>query len=213
MDGAVENEYKFVSYEGDYDAINSELREHLRRSGMAFREKSKHSIDNYYDSNDLALYHSDCCLRKKTTKKGKSKLTIKKPIDNGHGMMSRQEIEESSDGSLDSIKGFAERYLPGIVIKDEPVISVETDRTVFEYLDGSGVKLSLDHCFYKHGEMSKEFYEIEIESMSDITVRDFDSIGIIDTIVNDLRFRQTTVSKYSRGMDWILGKRSFPTHP
>jgi inorganic triphosphatase YgiF len=174
----------------------------LQESGMPYKKKSKSSLDTYYDTKNHALYAKDCSLRRKISSKGKVKLTLKRPISNDLGMMSREEIEIMSDGSLESLKEFAAPYFPGLKIADMPALTVLNTRTAFEYKDGSGIKLSIDDCRYVDGHNTLDFYEIELESMDGDIHRGFDTIGILDFISSDLGFKLTVQSKYSRGIAW-----------
>ena len=201
---AVENEYKFTKDSvSDTDRIIEELRGYLKDHDIPFKEKSKHSVDEYFDTPEMFLYERDCILRRKTSSDGKVKLTAKKPKSNGCGMMSRIETEALSDGSLEELLSFFEDNYAGYILEKEPVLLIEAERTAFDYKDGSGVKLSFDSCTYKADGRSHRFYEIEVESMDDDLERDFDAIGILDFIEKDLNFERTIKSKYARGVEWL----------
>ena len=205
MGTAVENEFKFTSYEHlDADIIIDKLMTFLSQHRISYNLKSKHSVDSYFDTTDFDLYKMDCILRRKNSSNGKIKLTMKRPMSNELGMMSRLEIERASDGSFDDLMDFFHNEFPSMTIDDDPVLYIDCDRTAFDYTDGSNIKLSLDHCFYMFKDNKKDFFEIELESMDDHTKRDFDSIGILD-FIESLEFQQVTVSKYQRGIQWKLG--------
>jgi len=204
MTKTTENEYKFTNM-GEMSAaeVVGRLRSFLDSSGVTFEEKTRKSVDTYYDSDDLVLYRSDCSLRQKVSSNGKIKLTIKRPVSKDGGVMSREEIEIRSDGSLESVKSFCGQYFPDLRIGDIPVVSVENERYAFNYTDGSGIMLSLDSCEYVSGERRTKFYEIEIESMDDGVQRDFDSIGLCGFVKDELGFEPTVKSKYCRGVEWV----------
>ncbi len=204
MGTAVENEFKYTS-DRDIDAglLVERLEVFLKDRSVPFKKKVKRSKDLYFDSADMELFNSERMLRMKTSENGKIKLTVKRPISNEFGMMSREEIEAASDGSMDDIVRFAGKHLPGIQIGEEPTLAIECERTAFDYLDGSGIKLSFDRCIYVHGDASKTFYEIELESMNESTERDFDEIGMCGFIEETLGFEPVTKSKYQRGIEWI----------
>lgn len=203
MNKATENEYKFTCM-GEMSAsdVAEKLRSFLDSAGITYEERTRRSVDTYYDSDDLVLYRSDCSLRQKISNNGKIKLTIKRPVSKDGGVMSREEIEIRSDGSLESVKSFCGQYFPDLRIGDIPVVSVENERYAFNYTDGSGIMLSLDSCQYVSGERRMRFYEIEIESMDDDVQRDFDSIGLCG-FVRGLGFEPTVKSKYCRGVEWV----------
>ena len=208
MGEAVENEFKFTA-EGKQDiaALSARMEGFLQDSGVVYSKKAKRSVDSYFDTSDQRVYESDCILRRKVSENGKVKLTIKRPITNEYQMMSRQEIEVSSDGRFEEIAAFSEEYLPGLQIEEEPILNLECERIAFDYKDGSGIKLSLDSCTYVSNDHRKDFCEIELESMGDSTQSGFDSIGICDFVTKDLGFTPVTESKYRRGIQWIRGLR------
>lgn len=206
MSEAVENEYKFTtSKDLDREYVVRRLGSFLDSHDIPYKVKSKRSVDSYYDTDELALFHADCCLRKKVSENGNIKLTIKRPISNAEGMMSRDEIERTSDGSIDDVRKFCDQYFSDLCILEMPVFTVETERTAFDYKDGSGIKLSLDSCDYVLREHRHRFYEIELESMDSTTERGFDDIGILLYIEKVLGFEPTTKSKYVRGIEWKKG--------
>jgi len=201
---AVENEFKFTS-EKDLDpgSVAESLRSFLSSKNVPFKEKSKQSVDLYFDTEGLDLYKEDCILRQKTSSNGKIKLTVKRPISNEMRMMSREEIETESDGSWERVLSFSEEHLPGRIVLEKPSLTIECERIAFDYKDGSGIKLSLDVCDYVDGPTKKRFYEIELESVDDSTNREFDSIGMCQ-FIEDLGFAPVTESKYRRGVAWRL---------
>jgi len=206
MATAIENEYKFIAT-GDLDAesLMHRLRTFLDGNGVRYREKTRHSTDEYFDTPEMFLYEKDCSLRRKRSSNSKIKLTAKRPGSRCSGMMSRVETERSSDGSQKDLLSFAKKNYPDYVIDLEPVVLINTDRFAIDYDDGSGIKLSLDRCTYISGERSCQFYEIEVESMDDNLRTDFDDIGILEFIENDLGFKRTVKSKYTRGVEWLSG--------
>ncbi len=202
---AVENEYKFTSNaNGDAQALISELESFISRKGVPYKKKSRRSMDYYYDDNSLSLFGSDCSLRKKISSNGKIKLTAKKPISADSGILSREEIERLSDGSIKDLKAFAQEQFPPIKIDEEPVICAECERTAFDYRDGSGLMLSFDVVRYIQGPYAYRFYEIELESMDNDENRDFDEIGLIPYITDHMGFEPATGSKYKRGVQWKM---------
>jgi inorganic triphosphatase YgiF len=205
---AVENEYKFTcdGY-GNAEGLISELESFVVRKGVPYKKKVKSSVDYYYDDKDLSLYCADCCLRKKVSANGKIKLTAKRPISRGDGMLSREEIERTSDGTLKDLKAFCNEQFPSLDMEREPVLTAECERTAFDYQDGSELKLSFDVVNYVRGPLRYRFYEIELESMDDSECRDFDTIGLIPFITDHLGFEPATGSKYRRGVDWIDSTR------
>ena len=204
MGTAVENEFKFTTCEHlDSDVIIDRLMTFLGQNHINYHLKSKHSVDSYFDTEDLQLFKMDCILRRKNSSNGKIKLTIKRPMSNEMGMMSRMEIERESDGTFEDLCDFLHNEFPDLNVPDSPVLYIDCDRTAFDYKDGSDIKLSLDHCFYEANGNRKEFFEIELESMDDRTRRDFDRIGALD-FIESLGFHQVTASKYQRGIDWKL---------
>ncbi len=203
MGTAVENEFKFTSDRRiDEDTVVDELLSYLDKKGITYSVKVKSSVDRYYDSEHLALYHNDCMLRLKNSENGKIKLTMKRPISNAKQMMSRKEIERASDGSFEDVCAFCRTEFPDLIISPEPTLMIECERTSIDLKDGSGIKLSFDHCVYRYGIDSKDFYEIEYESMDDITNTEFDNIGICGFIQFYLEFQPVVKSKYQRGIEW-----------
>ncbi len=206
MGNNVENEFKFT-LEGcqDCGAISERLEGFLNEHGVPYSKKIKQSVDSFFDTEDYQVYEKDCVLRRKVSSNGKVKLTIKKPLSNEFRMMSRQEIEVPSDGSIGEIRAFAAEYLPDLEIMEGPVLVSECERTSITYEDGSCIKLSVDACSYVNGGSRKDFCEIELESIDDSTKRDFDAIGMCDFITDVLGFVTVTESKYRRGIKWIRG--------
>jgi len=206
MGNNVENEFKFT-LEGcqDCSSITKRLEQYLDEHGVPYSEKIRQSVDSFFDTEDFRIYEDDCVLRRKVSSNGKIKLTIKKPISNEFRMMSRQEIEVPSDGSIEEIRAFAAEYLPGMEVGEEPVLVSECERTSIKYEDGSCIKLSVDACSYLDGGSRKDFCEIELESIDDSTQRDFDAIGMCDFITDELGFVTVTESKYRRGIKWLRG--------
>jgi len=204
MSNAVENEFKFTTDRHiDAMAVIDRLESFLRDHDVTYTKKNRSSVDTYFDSKDLELFNSGCSLRNKVSSNGKIKLTAKKPISSNKGVMSRKEIEKPSDGSLRSVKSFGAQIFPNIVIRDEPSLTLESERTAFYYEDeGNEIMLSFDKCRYISGRLSKEFLEIEIELMGDNEEKDFDHIGLERFITEDLSFKSVTKSKYQRGIDW-----------
>ena len=141
-------------------------------------------------------------LRRKVSSTGKIKLTVKRPISNKHGIMSREETERTSDGSYEDLCEFVHEVIPDIEIRRQPIFTLECERAAYD-LD-NGTNLSFDVCTYVHGERRKDFLEIELECMSDSVKRDFDSDGICD-LVQNMGFKQVTKSKYQRGIEWLIG--------
>ncbi len=204
MTSAVENEFKFTTDRKlDEDAAVKELLSFLDNNSIPYRLRTKHSVDRYYDTADLAIYRMDSIVRMKHSSNGKIKLTLKKPISKDDGMMSRKEIERVSDGTFSDICNFAGEVFPDLVLSEEPSIELECSRTSIDYEDGSEIKLSFDHCTYLHGNLRKDFFEIELEFMSDSTATDFDRLGICGFVENHLGFVPTVKSKYQRGIEWI----------
>ncbi len=202
---AVENEFKLTTDAPiDEDLILKRLSGYLDDHGIDYSEKVKSSEDRYFDSKDMELDSMDCILRRKNSSSGRIKLTIKRPLTNDSGMMSRREIEKRSDGSFEDLCAFSEEQFPGIMIEEEPVLIIRTTRHDFEY---DGIKLSFDICTYVDGEDTKDFHEIELESMDDSTECDFDRIGIVD-FIRTLGFETTVLSKFKRGIIW-KSKNSF----
>lgn len=207
MSTAIENEFKFqIEQRVDIPSIIQELEDYLVSHYVDYKMKTRQSVDTYFDSKDLELFHSGCTMRSKVSSTGKIKLTAKKPVSNDFGMMSREETEIISDGKYKTLKKFCEECFPGVEFQKKPVLTLESERFAFYYKDGSDVLLSLDTCTYKSGKKSKNFVEIELESMSDSTVRDFDSIGIVSFISDELGFENVTKSKYHRGIEWLLSE-------
>ena len=204
MATAIENEYKFTATGSlDADSLLHRLRTFLDGNGIKYKEKTRHSTDEYFDTPEMFLYENDCSLRRKRSSNSKIKLTAKKPGSRCSGMMSRVETERSSDGSQKDLLSFAKKNYPDYAIDLEPVVLIDTDRYAIDYDDGSEIKLSLDRCIYRSGKDSCQFYEIEVESMDDDLKTDFDDIGILDFIEHDLGFTRTVKSKYTRGVEWI----------
>ncbi len=209
MGNAVENEYKFTSDDVSLaDDIVDDLRTFLLSHGVVFSEKTRTSVDSYFDTADLQLYRMDCILRRKVSQNGKCKLTVKRPISNSGDMMSRQEIEIVSSGELGEIMDFAYEHFPDLDISEVPSLTIESERTAFSYQDGSEIKLSLDVCRYIKDGRHRDFLEIELESMDKGTRRGFDTIGIIGHITTGLGFVCVTESKYRRGVAWYSGQAS-----
>ncbi len=77
---------------------------------------------------------------------------------------------------------------------------MECERAAYD-LD-NGTNLSIDLCTYVSGKKRKDFLEIELECMSDVVNRDFDSEGLCDLAL-ELGFEQVTRSKYQRGVEWL----------
>ena len=198
---SVENEYKYTrSADADAYALIDRLESFLVENDVPFKRKSRVAVDSYFDSEDLDLFKADCCLRRKVSSKGKIKLTMKRPISKEDGLMSREEIEEPSDGSISEVLRFGRLHFPDIDIGEEPVLMIECERIAFEYLDGSGLKLSFDTVEYVRPQGPEGYFEIELESMDDCECRDFDSLGIVRFIRDKLGFEPATDSKYRRGM-------------
>lgn len=204
MGSAVENEFKFTTdREIDGEAVVRELVSFLKMNNVDYSMKTKHSVDTYYDSENLALFIMDCMVRLKRSSNGKLKLTAKRPISNGDGMMSREEIERESDGSFEDVCAFSSSVFPGIDLSSEPSLTLECNRTSIAY--GDGIDLTFDSCIYIFGEESKKFHEIELECMSDRTDTGFDGIGIRGFIEEHLGFDPVVQSKYRRGVQWARG--------
>jgi inorganic triphosphatase YgiF len=203
MGSAIENEFKFTcGQKVNGTLVVQRLESYLDLHDISYKEKNRHSVDSYYDSGDMALYRSDRILRMKRSDSGRIKLTVKRPVSNEENMMSREEIETSSDGSMKELKAFARENLPDVEIADDPVLKIDCTRTAIYYQDGSEILLSFDHCKYLSGRDCKEFYEIELESMDDSTERGFDRIEIRAFIESELGFEPTVKSKYQRGIEW-----------
>ena len=198
---AVENEYKFISDGTDANHCLSLIDSFMNESGIDYSKSVKSSIDLYYDSEKMEITAKGCFIRKRTNPDGKCKLTVKRPISTGE-VMSREEIEKSSDGSFQSTQDFCNEFFPGIILDPEPVLVNEKERTVFAFNDSLGTKLSLDKCRYVDGTKTKDYLEIELEVVSDITMKDFDKIGIVGFVTEKLGFRTSAESKYVRGLRW-----------
>ncbi len=210
MSVAVENEFKFTRTKAiDVVRTLQMMRDFLKDHGIEYKEKTKRSTDEYYDSEGLELYDSNCSLRKKVSENGKIKLTAKSLRSNEMEMMSRTEVEVPSDGSFRETVEFAAKQFPSVVIEKEPVISLNTQRTAFDYLDGSGIKLSFDSCEYFRDYRSTVFYEIEVESMDDAVKWDFDEIDVCSFIRDGLGFDPVVTSKYQRGVLWLKSTAFF----
>ena len=205
MSKAVENEFKFTTDRiSDKRAIMDGLESFLEDHDVKYKVRTRLSVDTYYDSKELDLYRSGCSLRNKASSKGKFKLTAKRPISNEKGVMSREEIEDSSDGSFRSLEAFGKMVFPGVKIQKQPVLTLKSERVAFYYIDeGNEIMLSLDVCKYVSGDLSKDFLEIEIEFMGDSAENGFDSLGLSRFVTDKLRFESVTKSKYQRGMEWI----------
>ena len=205
MSKAVENEFKFTTDRiDDRRAIMDGLESFLEEHDVRYKVRTRSSVDTYYDSIDLDLYRSGCSLRNKVSSKGKVKLTAKRPISNEKGVMSREEIEDRSDGSFRSLEAFGKMVFPGVTIQKRPVLTLKSERVAFYYIDeGNEIMLSLDVCKYISGDLSKDFLEIEIEFMGDSAENSFDSLGLSRFVTDKLRFESVTKSKYQRGMEWI----------
>ena len=202
---AVENEYKFTSDRGDASACLSELESFLQGTGKEYAVSTKLSTDYYYDSVKMEITLSGCFIRKRVYSDGKCKLTVKRPIS-ADGIMSREEIERTSDGSYQGLQSFCDECFPGVVLNDDPSLINRCERTVFTLDDGSGAKLSFDMCQYAFGDRRKDYLEIEYEIVSDAVKREFDDIGLVDFVTRSLRFVPVTESKYTRGLKWIAGE-------
>ena len=210
MSKAVENEFKFTSDSAaDKRAVLDGLESFLEDRDIDYKVRTRSSVDTYFDSKDLDLYHSGCSLRNKVSSKGKVKLTAKRPISNEKGVMSREEIEDRSDGSFRSLEAFGKMVFPGIKIQKRPVLTLKSERTAFYYIDeGNEIMLSFDVCKYISGDLSKTFLEIEIELMGDIAENDFDSLGLSRFVTDELHFESVTKSKYQRGIEWMVSKNA-----
>lgn len=205
MSKAVENEFKFTTDRtSGKKAILDSLESFLDDHDVEYEVRTRSSVDTYFDSKDLDLYRSGCSLRNKVSSKGKVKLTAKRPICNEKGVMSREEIEDKSDGSFRSLEAFGKMVFPKVKIQKQPVLTLKSERTAFYYTDeGNEIMLSFDVCRYISGDLSKDFLEIEIEFMGDSAENDFDSLGLSRFVTDELDFESVTKSKYQRGMEWI----------
>ena len=199
----VENEFKFTTDKKlDANEVIDSLESYLKEHSVPYEKKVRQSKDRYYDTNTLELYRKGCSLRQKNTFRGKIKLTAKKPLSNEEEMMSREEIEMPADGRFMTLKAFGKGCFPDVTIEKEPVLKMSTVRTAFYYTDGADVMLTFDTCKYISGNTSKNFLEIEIESMGKSTMREFDHIGM-RKFVKGLSFYPVTKSKYQRGIEWV----------
>ena len=198
---AVENEFKFTTDDcSNVEHILQELESYLIEKDIIYSYRTKQSVDSYFDSKHLLLYSAGCMLRRKVSSTGKIKHTFKEPISNDYGMMSRQETERTSDGSFKDLCNFVREIYPDINIEEQPVFTMECERAAYD-LD-NGTNLSIDLCTYVSGKKRKDFLEIELECMSDVVNRDFDSEGLCDLAL-ELGFEQVTRSKYQRGVEWL----------
>ena len=197
----VENEYKFTSDRTDADHCLSSIDSFMREIGADYSKSIKSNTDLYYDSEGMEITAKGCFIRKRTSSDRKCKLTVKRPIYAGD-VMSREEIERTSDGSFQSVQDFCSEYFPGIVLNKEPVLVNKSERTVFSFNDGSKTKLLFDKCQYMDGTMKKDYLEIELEIISDTVIKDFDRMGVVCFVTENLGFTSVTESKYARGLRW-----------
>ncbi len=203
----VENEYKFTSENvPDVKLCIVSIEAFLKRRNIDYSISEKQNTDYYYDSKNMEITDSGCFLRKRVSKNGTCKLTIKKPISN-KGSMSREEIEIESDGSFEDLVKFSESSFSNVILVDSPTLVIVSDRLVFSINDEMNAKMMFDVCKFIDDSKSKSFWEIELEVISDNAKTDFDVHGIGDFITNDLGFRAITESKYSRGLKWKVSSR------
>ncbi len=201
----IENEYKFTSDSADPVRCTEALRSFLESSGAPFTESEREYTDRYFDSSDMAITSQGCFLRQRTYSDGTCRLTVKRPVSDG-SITVREETERASDGSFEDLRAFAGENFPGVGISPHPTLVNVCRRRVFSYGDGSGIKLSFDMCQYAESNRRKDYFEIELEHVSDAAEDDFDHIGVARFVIGELGFSAVADSKYVRGLRWASGQ-------
>lgn len=200
---AIENEYKFTSVQKvDKPAVLKMIASLLEQNGLSFKTSERTHTDRYYDSPDMDITEQGCFLRLRNYGDGRMKLTIKRPACENKNLLSREEIEEFTDGSEKELMAFAGKYFPDVQVSTRPVLTIESERSSIKYKDDGKKKITVDQCTFVSGNRRKTFWELELESLDDVPKDGFDTIGLGEMLMST-SFVPVFNSKYERGLEWI----------